>query len=118
MYVYPEPKARPHPHPKITLESGYYTGVQFFVEEQFNGYDKMEDMDNADCQYHYGECRSKVLRRYNTEIRKVQKAMAKIAADYGFSELICIARFSNGEAMYQRVDHNKGQTGRRSAMAA
>ena len=103
---------------KITLESGYYTGVQFFVEEKFNGYDKIEEMDNEDCQCYYGECRSKVLRRYNTEVRKVQKAMAKIAANHGFSEFICVARFSNGEAMYQKVDPKKGPTVHQAAKAA
>lgn len=103
---------------KITLESGYFTGVQFFVEEKFNGYDKMEDMDNEDCQYYYGECRSKILSRYYAEVRKVQKAMAKIAADYGFSELICIGRFSNGEAVYEKVDPKKGPTVRQAAKAA
>ena len=103
---------------RITLASGYFTGVQFFVEERFYGYDNIEDMDNEECQYHYGECRSKVLRRYRAEVRKVQKAMAKIAADYGFSQLVRIARFSNGETFYEKVDPKKGPTVRQAAKAA
>ena len=103
---------------KITLESGYFSGVQFFVEENFNGYDSLEDMDNEDAQYYYGMCRSKMLRKYNSEIRKVQRAMAEIAKGYGFMEFICTARFSNGEAWYERVDPKKGPTLRQAVKAA
>ena len=103
---------------KITLESGYFTGVQFFVEEKFNGYDSLEDMDNEEAQYYYGMCRSKMLRKYKAEVRKVQRAMAKIAAGYGFMELICVARFSNGEALYEKVDPKKGLTLRQAVKAA
>ena len=103
---------------EITLESGYFTGVQFFVEEKFNGYDKLDDMDNEEAKYYYGMCRSKMLRAYNAEVRKVQKAMAKIAEGYGFKELIKIAQFSNGEAIYERVDPKKGPTVRQAVKAA
>lgn len=103
----------------LTLKSGYYTGVQFFVEEKFKGgYDSIEDMDNDECRYYYGECRSKVLRRYNAEVRKVRKAMAKIAEDWGYAEYLCVGRFSNGEAVYEKVDPKKGPTLRQAAKMA
>ena len=103
---------------KIVLESGRYCGMQFFVERMFHGYDSLDDMDNDTCRGYYGECRSKVLRRYKTEIRAVRKALAEIASLYGYEEYVCVGIFSNGEAVYEKVDSKKGPTLRQKAKAA
>lgn len=103
---------------KVTVESGYYCGVQFYVEEQFNGFDKMEDMDNEDAQYYYGMCRSKMLRKYETECNKIRRGLFKAMEELGLIQLACVARFSNGEAMYEKVDPKKGYTVRQAVKAA
>lgn len=47
---------------KITMQSGYYTGVQFYVEAE---HDLGEyDYDNEECHYYFDCCRSVAYRKY------------------------------------------------------
>lgn len=85
---------------ELTVESGYYTGVQFYVNES---YYNPQDMDNEECRYQFDMCRSKALRKMNTERNKIVRALRKAKKDYGFTELVCCGIFSNGEAVYSRV---------------
>ena len=82
---------------ELTFKSGYYDGVQLFVEEK----DNPHELDNEDCNYYYDMCRSKAIRKYDAEIRKINKWMDKVAVQYGWRELHCLGIFSNGEAIYQ-----------------
>lgn len=90
---------------KIILKSGYYVGVQFYVEINHDpsGY------DNDDCQYEFGWCRSVTLRRYAGEQTKINRALKKLARGYGFMELVCIGVFSNGEAIYERASNPRAR---------
>ena len=82
---------------ELTLKSGYYDGVQIYVEEKENPY----ELDNEDCHYYYDMCRSKAIRKYESEVRKINRWMDKVASQYGWRELHCLGIFSNGEAIYQ-----------------
>lgn len=82
---------------KITFKSGYYDGVQLYVEEAENPH----ELDNEDCRYYYDMCRSQAIRKYDAEVRKINKWMEKTAVEYGWRELHCLGIFSNGEAIYQ-----------------
>lgn len=82
---------------KITFESGYYDGVQLYVEELENPH----ELDNEDCRYYYDMCRSQAIRKYDAEIRKINKWMDKVATEYGWRKLHCLGIFSNGEAIYE-----------------
>ena len=86
---------------KVTVESGYYCGLQFFVDTDKGS---PEEMDNGDCQYYFGKCRSKAIRAYKAEIRYINKWLAQQGKELGLTELICAAIFSNGEAMYVRAN--------------
>lgn len=86
---------------KISLESGYYSGLQFYVEEL----NDPNELDNEDCRYEYDLCRSVAIRRYNSEINKVNRALRKLATENGFEEYYCAAIFSNGEAIYYPVQN-------------
>lgn len=81
---------------KLELRGGYYDGVQLYVEEK----DDPNELDNDDCRYYYDMCRSQAIRKYEAEIRKINKWMDKVATQYGWEELICLGIFSNGEAVY------------------
>lgn len=82
---------------ELTFRSGYYDGVQLYVEEKENP----NELDNDDCRYYYDMCRSQSIRKYEAEIRKINKWMDKVATKYGWKELYCIGVFSNGEAIYE-----------------
>ena len=86
---------------KISLRDGYYTGIQFWVEdtEDFGKY--MDDFTNEDCHYYYDMCRSKAIRAYNGEVTKINRFIKKLAKEYGFKKLNILGRFSNGEVVYR-----------------
>lgn len=86
---------------ELKFESGYYTGIQIYVEEK----DNPHELDNEDCNYYYDMCRSKAIRKYDAEIRKINKWMDKVATQYGWKELICLGIFSNGEAIYKYAEN-------------
>ena len=88
---------------RISLKSGYYTGVQFYVEDLENMDKYPEEYTNGECQYLFGMCRSKTFRAYHSEQNKIRKWLKKIAKKYGFFELFVVGRFSNGETIYQKI---------------
>lgn len=81
----------------VSVESGYYSGVQFYVEEK---YGDLETWDNSDAQYEFGMCRSKMLRKYNSEGNWLRRMLQKAKDELGLMELGVTARFSNGETWY------------------
>lgn len=88
---------------KVSLKSGYYAGVQFYVEDLENMDKYPEEYTNGECQYLFGMCRSKTFRAYHSEQNKIRKWLKKIAKEYGFFELFVVGRFSNGETIYQKI---------------
>lgn len=83
---------------ELQFKSGYYAGVQIYVEEKD---ENPHELDNEDCKYYYDMCRSVAIRKYDAEIRKINKWMDKFATEYGWMELHCVGIFSNGEAIYE-----------------
>lgn len=92
---------------KITLKDGYYCGLQFYVEETGNmRYIDVEDVDNEDTRYYYDMCKSEFLRKYNSEINFInKKLLPKLAKFFSFEEYYCGGIFSNGEAVYYKVEN-------------
>ena len=92
---------------KITLKDGYYYGLQFYVEETGNmRYICVEDVDNEETRYYYDMCKSEFLRKYNSEINFInKKLMPKLAKFFSFEEYYCGGIFSNGEALYYKVEN-------------
>lgn len=84
---------------KVSVEGGYYYGLQLYVEERHNP----SDYDNADCQYYFDMCRSVAIRRYNSEVNKLCRILRRLGAEFGFEELFCRDVFSNGEMCYGHV---------------
>ena len=87
---------------EITLKDGYYCGLQFYVEETGNmRYIDVEDVDNEETRYYYDMCKSEFLRKYNSEIN----LLPKLAKFFSFEEYYCRGIFSNGEAVYCKVEN-------------
>ena len=92
---------------EITLKDGYYCGLQFYVEETGNmRYICVEDVDNEETRYYYDMCKSEFLRKYNSEINFInKKLLPKLAKFFSFEEYYCGGMFSNGEALYYKVEN-------------
>ena len=89
----------------IGVKSGYYSGLQFIVNTVDDlDFDKDSPycIDNEDAHYYFDECRSKVLRKADSEKNKIRKWLYSMK-DNGFMELNCDCVFSNGEAIYSIV---------------
>ena len=85
---------------KLEFRDGYYSGIQIYVEEKENPY----ELDNEDCNYYFDMCRSKAIRKYDSEIKKINKWLDKTAVAYGWRQLLCLGIFGNGEAVYRYAD--------------
>jgi len=84
---------------EVSIKAGYYAHSQFYVETKENPY----EMDNYETRYYFDLCRSAAIRKYDAEIRKIRKWLDKNAPAIGMQKLVCVAVFSNGEAIYSEV---------------
>lgn len=84
----------------VSVESGYYSGLQFYVDEK---YCDVESMDNEESQYEFGLCRSKMLRKYRSEGNWLRRALQKAKAELGLMELGVVGGFGNGEVIYTEI---------------
>lgn len=85
---------------EVTVESGYYSGLQFYVEDKYND---VENWDNDDAQYEFGCCRSEMLRRFKVAENTINRELEKAMKELGLIKLGVVARFSNGETIYTKV---------------
>ena len=92
---------------EVTLKDGYYSGLQFYVEEIGDmAYIDVENVNNEETRYYYDMCKSEFLRKYNSEINFInKKLLPKLAKFFGFEEYYCGGIFSNGEAVYYKVEN-------------
>ncbi len=94
---------------EITIESGYYEGLQLYVTlthaADHAGFTENgpEYADNESTRYYLDLCRSAAIRKYEAEQRKVNRILAKIGRAYGMDKLAIYARFSNGETWYTKA---------------
>lgn len=94
---------------RLSLESGYYDSAQIvpiMVDElghDLSYGDTPYDYDNALCRDTWDMCRSRAIRRYDAELRKIDRYMRKYGPSFGFEHLEILGRFSNGGAVYGRA---------------
>lgn len=94
---------------EISIKSGYYAGLQLYVELNHAadnaGFteDGPEYVDNESARYYFDLYRSQAIRKYEAEQRKINRILAKIGAAYGMDKLAIYARFSNGETWYTKT---------------
>lgn len=86
----------------VKLRRGYYCGMQFYVEMEYDTDSCIYDDD--DCYYYFGCNMRESSQKYAEEVRKVNQELNRLAEEYGFTELVCVARFSNGEAIYEKAE--------------
>jgi len=92
---------------KVVLKSGYYEGIQFFVECEHE-LDKYNDYTDDDCYYYFDMNREDSYTGFNREIEMVNRQLGEIAKKCGMMQLAISARFSNGETWYKEVKEDAG----------
>lgn len=84
---------------KTSLRSGYYAGVQIYVETL----NDVDSFDKEDCYYYLDMCPSKAKKLFQKEQNMIKKEMQRFCNEYEFFQLKTLARFSNGETLYSKV---------------
>ncbi len=89
---------------EVYLESGYYQGAMYNVKEtnDYIDYDDIDNYDNYDIEYYFDDTKDNVKKGIAKELEKIRKYLED-KKEEGALELIKVAQFSNGEAMYKAV---------------
>ena len=90
------------PFYNVTVESGHYRGVQFYVDCKYYERDLLE-MDSEDSRDEFGWPRWLMLRKFKSAGNMIRRELEKARKEMGLDKLVCIDIFSNGEAIYRKV---------------
>ena len=91
-------------HFELGIESGYYDGYQFTVEQsdEYWDYEDLPTMTDDDADYYYGDTVENIRKEFEQDLKNIKEYLYNLKAN-GFKELIKVAQFSSGEAMYKEV---------------
>ena len=91
-------------HFELGIESGYYDGYQFTVEQsdEYWDYEDLPTMTDDDADYYYGDTVENIRKEFEQDLKNIKEYLYNLKAN-GFKELIKVAQFNNGEAMYKEV---------------
>ena len=91
-------------HFEVGIASGYYDGFQFTVEQtdEYWDYEDLPTMTDDDADYYYGDTVENIRKEFEQDLKNIKEYLYNLKAN-GFMELIKVAQFSNGEAMYKQV---------------
>ena len=91
-------------HFEVGIESGYYDGFQFTVEQtdEYWDYEDLPTMTDDDADYYYGDTVENIRKEFEQDLKNIKEYLYNLKAN-GFMELIKVEQFSNGEAMYKEV---------------
>lgn len=90
---------------RVGIRSGYYDGFQFTVEEITKKHFELDEdsiycPDEEETQYYYDTDLKTALREAAEEKERIRKWLESLT-EQGYMCLVCIGRFSNGEAIYK-----------------
>ena len=91
-------------HFEVGIESGYYDGYQFTVEQtdEYWDYEDLPTMTDDDADYYYGDTAVNIRKEFEQDLKNIKEYLYNLKAN-GFKELIKVAQFSNGEEMHKEV---------------
>lgn len=81
----------------VELKSGYYEGVQIYVDTEWCN---IGTWSEEDCQDEFELTKKETMCMILEEQKKINAWLAEVATMYGFRKLDCLGVFSNGEAIY------------------
>lgn len=89
---------------KVTVKDGYYEGLQIDIQDTSDDlYDELYDELTYDDQEPVDKVQDEVRQTQEKERQTVQKFLDTLVFEYGWDSIKVVGRFSNGEAVYQRV---------------
>lgn len=93
---------------KVELKSGYYDGVQFYIDTDFLGIDEIATWlpskplvwDDDECMLEFGLTREETKQMIEEEKKRINNFLDKMV-EYGWERIRCVGVFNNGEAVYE-----------------
>lgn len=88
----------------VFLESGYYEGAMYNAKmtNDYIDYEQIGELNDEDAEYYFGDTKDNVKKGVEQELEKIRKFLAE-KKEEGALELIKVAQFSNGEAVYKAI---------------
>lgn len=89
---------------KVVIKSGYYEGLQFWVDEIYSGYFDLDEsseycVTEEDSQYYFDMSRSQALKAAEKEKKQIAKMLENLT-EYGFEIWEVIGGYSNEATVY------------------
>lgn len=84
---------------EVKIVSGYYEGAQIVFEEVYDP----NEMDNDETYWYFDMCRSKAIRAYDAEIRKINRRIDKFCKESVWGKLGVVGRLSDGSCVYKKI---------------
>lgn len=92
-------------HFEVVIEPGYYGGFSLNVTQikDYWDYEEIDDLTDDDSEYFWGDDAETIKKEFKDEMRKIEKFFRNMKNNNDMIELIKVAQFSNGEAVYKEV---------------
>ena len=92
-------------HFKLTVEGGYYHGFQYNIEEtsSYDDYESIQSIDDETADYYYGMTAKEIRAEFEQDLDEIREFLKESAKYPGLTEIYCVGVFSNGEAVYSKV---------------
>ena len=96
-------------HFEVVLEPGYYQGAMLDVKqtEDYWDYDNLNELTDDDADYFYGMSKAETIKEFNDDMDKIKQFFETKSDDDRFIEIYKAAQFSNGEAIYKKVNKER-----------
>lgn len=85
----------------IRLKSGYYDGVQFYIDTEWL---PIEGWDDEECEYYFDRNKEETKKMIEEEKERINKFLDEMVTLFGFERIRCVGVFSNGEAVYEKAE--------------
>jgi hypothetical protein len=86
----------------VSLKSGYYSGCQLYVTDKYEI--ERYGIDEDDARYNLGMTVEEATVAEAAEVELIKTKLKEIGEDYGMFEIMVMARASNGETFYEKVE--------------
>lgn len=83
----------------VRLKSGYYDGVQFYIDTEWLDIDGWDD---DECYMYFDRNKEETKQMIEEEKKRINDFLDKMV-EYGWERIRCVGVFNNGEAVYERM---------------
>ena len=92
-------------HFEVIIEPGYYEGFSLNVKQtkDYWDYEEIDELTDDDSEYFWGDDAETIKKEFKDEMKKIEEFFQNMKNNNDMIELIKVAQFSNGEAVYKEV---------------